>query len=147
MCLCHFLNLDVYFFWLGLFCWTNTKITPHRWRTLTARTCLCKWRWATAKTSPISASQVDGKLSSHYSQFWMSEEKNNLSCFKARGDSNHGGGCVTLQLRGETPGSSTKVGKTEIFCLIKNISWKVTVTLTTEKGKEVSQFRYVSAYQ
>lgn len=49
----------------------------------------------------------------------------------ARGDSNHGGGCVTLQLRGDNPGASTKV----------------TVSFTTEKGKEVSQFRYVSAFQ
>ena len=34
---------------------------------------------------------------------------------QVRGDSNHGGGCVTLQLRGETGGASTKVGNF-FFC-------------------------------
>ena len=34
-----------------------------------------------------------------------------LFIFQARGDSNHGGGCVTLQLRGQTGGASTKVAK------------------------------------
>ena len=81
----------------------------------------------------------------------------NLFIFQARGDSNHGGGCVTLQLRGETGGASTKVAKKHfnenlsffaimIFCSNPS-SQKVTVSLTTEKGKEVSQFRYVSAFQ
>ena len=73
--------------------------------------------------------------------------------FLARGDSNHGGGCVTLQLRGEMPGASTKVDKITFLILgiiifVKSFFFqKVTVSLTTEKGKEVSQFRYVSAYQ
>ena len=40
---------------------------------------------------------------------------------QARGDSNHGGGCVTLQLRGDNPGASTKVGRTNFIWNFANI--------------------------
>ena len=48
----------------------------------------------------------------------------------SRGDPQMGGGCVSLEMRGSEPGSTTKV----------------TVTLTTQDGIERSQFKYVSTY-
>ena len=48
-----------------------------------------------------------------------------------RGQPVQGGGCASLLLEGHTPGATTKV----------------TVTLVTDEGRQLTQFRYVATYE